>query len=362
MRKNIFVTGGTGFLGWHIVKELLKEKYNIYLLIRTKENQSPYQRINALLVKDFKKGSIKEIINRIRVVEGDIAEPGLGIDKIQREELARIIDTIYHCAALCEFGIPLEKIRKVNVEGTRNVLEFAKECKANGQFRYFIHISTAAVAGDYSGIYYEDSLDEGQGFNNTYEQTKFEAERLVQGYKDKGLPVAIFRPGVITGNSVTGETTNFQMFYQFLHILSLELFKELPINRDNEYGLVPVDYVAKAISLISSNKHNNKTYHLLNPNSIPFDYFLNTAGGYFSFRIPRLVQDEDYNYANLSGFRKKLINFYLPYLIHKKIVFDTKNFDSAIDGQRFSWPKIDEEFLIRLFKYCDKTGYIKRKR
>lgn len=361
MKKNIFITGSTGFLGWYIVKELLKESHNIYLLIRTKERQLPHQRINALLDKDFEKSHIKEIKNRIRIVEGDIVQSGLGIEGSQRKELVRKIDTLYHCAALCEFGIPLEKIRKINAEGTKNVLEFAKACREKGRFRGFIHISTAAVAGDYSGIYYEDSLDEGQGFNNTYEQTKFEAEELVQSYRKEGMPIAVFRPGVITGDSITGEVSNFQMFYQFLHILSLELFKELPINRDNEYGLVPVDYVAKAICLISSNTYNNKTYHLLNSNNIPFDFFLEFAGSYFGFNKPRLVPDEDYNYANLSGFRKKLIHFYLPYLIHKKLVFDTNNFEAAINGQGFTWPKVDEGLLRRLFKYCDKIGYIKRR-
>ncbi len=362
MEKNILITGGTGFLGWNIVKELLKDNNVIYLLARAKEKQSPHQRINSLLDKDFKKIRIKEIKNRIKIVEGDIIEPGLGIEGTQRKGLVRKIDTLYHCAALCEFGVPLEKIRNVNVEGTKNVLEFAKECREKSQFRCFNHISTAAVAGDYCGIYYEDSLDKRQSFNNTYEQTKFEAEELVQSYRNEGMSIAVFRPGVITGDSITGEAGNFQMFYQFLHILSLELFKELPINRANDYGLIPVDYVAKAICLISSNTHNNKTYHLINSNAIPFDFFLEVAGSYFGFRIPRLVTDGDYHYANLSGFRQKLINFYLPYLIHKKLVFDTNNFEAAIDGQKFSWPKVDEGFLIRLFRYCNKIGYIKRKR
>lgn len=360
--KNILIAGGTGFLGWNITKELLKDKCNIYLLVRTKDKKSPQQRIRALISKDFKKNHIRDIKKRLRIVEGDIVEPRLGIEKAKRKELVKIIDTIYHCAALCDLGASLKKNRKINVEGTKNTLEFAEECQEGGQFRCFNHISTAGVAGDFHGIFYENFLDKGQGFNNTYEQSKFEAEKLAQGYKKQGLPTAIFRPSVITGDSITGEVNNFQMLYQFLHILSLELFEELPINKTVRYGLVPVDYVAKAISLVSSNDYNNKTYHLVNPNTISFNLFLDVAVDYFGFRRPSLVSEQTYNYEKLTGFRKSLIDLYLPYLIHKRILFDARNFESAVDSKGFSWPKVDEKFLIRLFRYCDKIGYIKRKR
>lgn len=358
--KNIFITGGAGFLGWEIVKELLEDKDSkLYLLARSNAGISAKDRIDSLVKKDYNSERSGNILARIEVIEGDITENSLGIEKKLLDRLYKEIDVIYHSGALCEFGIEWDKIKIINVDGTKNVLEFAKKCV---NLKSFNHISTAAVAGNFTGVFYEDYLDKNQEYNNTYERSKFEAEKIVHAYKKEGLNVSIFRPGIITGNYITGYTTSFQMFYQFLHILSFELFKELPTGKDVKYGFSPVDYVAKAICIISSNRESGKTYHLTNTDTISFDSFLSKASSYFGFRKPVLIPKNEYDYTKLAGFRKKLIGFYLPYIMHEKIDFDITNFSSAINGSLFSWPEIDDKFLIPLFKYCDKVGYIKKKK
>jgi len=359
---NIFITGATGLLGWDIVKNLLKSgDSKLYLLVRRNSHQTAAERISKLISENYSANEIEDISSRIETINGDITKKDLGINKFQLEELYGHINIIYHCAALCEFGQPLGRIRKINVFGAKNVLDFALECRKKSQFKSFHHISTLAVMGNFGGVFYEDSLDVTQEFNNTYEQSKFEGEKLIGEYRGKGLPVSIYRSNIIVGDSVTGKVTNFQMFYHPLHIFSLEIFEEIPANKALRYNLVPVDCAAKAICLISSNQdNNNKNYHLTNPNGITLDFLLDIASSYFGFQKPKIVSEKEFDFRALKGFKKKLIAPYLPYFNHKKVTFDTANFNKAIDGKGFSWPVIDRNLLLRLFKYCEDVNYITR--
>ncbi|MFC1590503.1 SDR family oxidoreductase [Candidatus Omnitrophota bacterium] len=357
--KNVLITGSTGFLGSNIVKQLLKIKKNIlYLLVRSKNDLSSAKRIQNVFSEkyiDLHKG-------RVVVVEGDITRKDVGLKPQDKKELISNIDTIFHSAAMCEFGVPLERIRKINVEGTRNILDLALECEKENSHISFNHISTVGVAGSSGGMFYEKDLDVKQEFNNTYEFTKFEAEKLINEYRKMGLSISIFRPTIITGDSKTGEVNNFKMLYQPLHIFSLELFNEIPANIEMKYNLVPVDYVANAICSISSKRDNcNMNYHLSNPSNITLEYFLEIASEYFGFKKPKIAYGNNYNYKKLNGFRRRLLEHYLPYFNHKKIYFDASNFNEAVNDEKFRWPKVDKNFLIKLFKYCTKTGYIKRK-
>lgn len=357
---NIFITGGTGLLGWDIVKELLKKKdTRLYLLARGRKGKSGQDRINGLIKKSYKGTERKAVSRRIQVIEGDITEKRLGIAMSCMNKLCKEIDTIYHSAALCEFGIPWERIKKINVYGTKNVLDFAMKCKKNGQFKSLNYISTVGVAGKAKGIFYEDDLDVDQAFNNTYERSKFEAEKLVEKYRKKGLIVSVYRPSIITGDSKTGETSAFQTLYQPMHIFSLGIFDKIPANKLSEYNLVPVDYVAKAVCLLSSNG-SNKNYHLTNPNIITLDFLLDTASSYFGFKKPKLILEKKFNFVKLAGFKKRLIASFLPYFNYTEKVFDTVNFDKAMEDKFFLWPVINKKLLIRLFKYCADAKYIQR--
>ena len=117
--------------------------------------------------------------DRVRAVAGDVTSPGLGLDRGDRTALAEEIGAVLHCAASISFDLPIEEARTINVEGTREVIGFARECKALGRLERFVHVSTAYVSGKHEGTFRERQLDAGQEFRNTYEQTKWEAEHVV---------------------------------------------------------------------------------------------------------------------------------------------------------------------------------------
>ena len=361
--SNIFITGGAGFLGWELVKILLNETDSkLYLLVRQNSRKSVKERIGELINKSYSKKNRRKIRIRIKVVKGDITEKNLGMKKSQIRELSGKINLIYHSAALCDFNVPMPVIRKINVTGTKNVLDFAMRCKKNDQLMSFHHISTVAIMGNKGGMLYENSLDIGQRFNNTYERTKFEAEKLINKYRKKGLAVSIYRPSVIVGDSVTGEASDFQLFYRPLHIFSMEILEEIPASVNFKYNIVPVDYVARSIYLISSDQRNdNKNYHLTNPKGITLNSLLNTASAYFGFRKPKIISENRFNFKELKGFKKKVIEPYLPYFNHKEIDFDTTNFKKAVNGNEFNWPVTGRKLLRRLFKNCVDVKYIVRK-
>ena len=361
--ENIFITGGAGFLGWKLVKNLLNETDSkLYLLVRQNSRKSVKERIEELINKSYSSKKRKKIRSRIEVVKGDITEKNLGISKSKIKKLYKKINTIYHSAALCQFNVPMPIIRKINLGGAKNVLDFALRCKVNGRFKSFHHISTVAIVGDSGGVLYENSLDMGQRFNNTYERTKFEAEKLINKYRKAGLKVSIYRPSVIVGDSITGEASDFQLFYRPLHIFSMEILEAIPANRRFKYNLVPVDYVARAIYLISANsKNDNGNYHLTNSYDITLDSFLNIASSYFGFKKPKLIPKNQYDFKELKGFRRKVIEPYLPYFNHKGVVFGMANFNRAVKGTDFAWPAINRKLLFRLFKYCVDVKYINRK-
>ena len=162
-----------------------------------------------------------------------------------RTSLAEDVGAILHCAASISFDMPLDEARAINVEGTREVIGFARECKALGRLERFVHVSTAYVSGKFEGTFRERQLDAGQEFRNTYEQTKWEAEHIVRAATD--LAPAIARPSIVMGESDSGWTPAFNVLYWPLRAFSRGLFDEIPALPTAHVDVVPVDYVADAL-------------------------------------------------------------------------------------------------------------------
>ena len=170
----------------------------------------------------------------------------MGIEPGWRQELAAKIGDVVHSAASVSFSLPLEESRRINVAGTRRVLEFAEICRQRGGLSKFAYVSTAYVSGDHPGRFGEDELDVGQKFRNPYEQLQVRGGAV--GPRARGpASVQIFRPSIIVGEQSSGWTASFNVLYLPLKGFAAGAYPALPARPDTPVDVVPVDYVADAI-------------------------------------------------------------------------------------------------------------------
>lgn len=259
--KVYFITGVTGDLGSELLAYIAEDKMNeIYCLIRAKDNQSYHERLNGIMA-----AMGIENQGNIIAVEGDLCTERLGLMEEQYDNLTQRVTHILHCAADVRFNQPIEQMRLVNVAGTDRILQFAKLCQARTPgFCQFSYVGTTYVAGCTNGLVTENDLTDKYGFNNSYEQSKYEAECLVRSEMEKGLPVIIFRPSVILGASGNGMFKKTSVLYPLI-ILYNKLFPSivLPISDNVKLDIVSIDYVTKSILYISSDPKNlNQCFQL----------------------------------------------------------------------------------------------------
>lgn len=179
--KVVFLTGGTGHVGRNLIPVLLEhEGVSLILLIRGRSEADAAARLDRLLVELAGSLDLTRARARVRAVQGDVTRERLGLSVELYEELAASVTHIVHSAATVKFRTPLAEARRINVDGTRRVMEFARLARRQGRLERVAHISTAFVSGNRQGIIREDELDAGQEFTNSYERSKFEAETLVR--------------------------------------------------------------------------------------------------------------------------------------------------------------------------------------
>jgi thioester reductase-like protein len=241
----VLLTGATGFVGMELLRRFLSAgDRQIYALVRASDDHAAAERLPAH--------------SRLTAVAGDIAQPGLGLSRASADRVTGDVSTVVHCAATVSFDLPLDESRRVNVDGTRNVVDTAARCPGLERLSY---ISTAYVAGEPPGLFREDQLDVGQSFRNAYEQSKFEAERMIRE-RAPDLPVQILRPSIIVGDSRTGHTSSFNVLYGPLKAFARGRIPAIPARRSSPVDIVPVDYVAdRAYELATSGPDG--TFHLV---------------------------------------------------------------------------------------------------
>lgn len=205
---------------------------------------------------------------RLTVLVGDVSSMDLGLSGKEYRGLVADLTNIHHMAAHLHMGASKEIIKQVNVGGTRGALELAVECTRLRRFNFW---STVHVSGDRSGVVMEDELDCGQRFLNPYEQSKFEAEKIVRSMSRR-VPSTVFRPGVIVGDSQTGQIDRFDGPYYLMVLIvdsPVDFHLPLPGTGTAPLHLVPVDYVLDAAYNLSRRDDTvSKTYHLVNPNPL----------------------------------------------------------------------------------------------
>ncbi|HEX5956751.1 MAG TPA: SDR family oxidoreductase [Solirubrobacterales bacterium] len=252
-----FVTGATGFIGRNLVELLLEREGTVYVLVR-----------------EGSKGRLEELRNRwgtddSRVVGivGDLSEPRLGISDADLEPLKGEVDHLFHLAAIYDMTADAESQRVANVEGTRHMVEFAEAVEAGR-----VHmVSSIAAAGLYRGTWREDMFDEAQDLDtHPYFRTKHESEGVVRTECER--PWRVYRPGIVVGNSETGEMDKVDGPYYFFKLIrrirnAVPQWIPMPGVEGREINIVPVDFVVRAMDHIAHlDDLDGRAFHLTDPN------------------------------------------------------------------------------------------------
>lgn len=324
----IFMTGITGGLGAGLLPRLLKlaPQERIVALIRGASDAEVARKLRDAL--DFS-GITQQARQRVSAVRGDIGAPMLGLAPDVYAQLAAQVTDIYHLAADLRFDLPLAQSRQSNVDSTAHMVAFASAAANAGGIRRFNYASTAYVTGDRRGLLRESELDMQQGYFNAYEQSKMEAEQLVEASKPH-LPVTIYRPSMIIGDSETGAIRNFFGFYEFVKLARKGRVPVICAEPDMRPDLVPLDYVADGMTFLSRYAPAaGQTYHLVAglERSLPIrtavELVYGGLDGGAGRAIPEMVTPAQFDALvtgrRLTAFKNSPLNFllrtYLPYLV-----------------------------------------------
>ncbi|HEX4344102.1 MAG TPA: SDR family oxidoreductase [Solirubrobacteraceae bacterium] len=286
--RPVLLTGATGFVGMELLVRVLEQTdRDVVALVRAQDDAAAERRIDDLMKLLFAPADRHAVRGRVRGVAADLEQPGLGLSESTRDELTESIGAVVHCAASVSFTLELEEARRINVEGTREILRLAAEARDYGALDRVVHVSTAYVAGERGGRARERQGDVGQSFRNTYEQTKLEAEQLVH---DSGLPAAILRPSVIVGDSVTGWTPCFNVIYWPLQAFARGLFDPIPGDAHAPIDIVPVDVVADALLELLTGPVRCGPFHVVASDEAVSNQRLATmAADFFDTAPPKFV-------------------------------------------------------------------------
>lgn len=357
--KRIVMTGITGLVGSAVAVSLLKkDKYiNIITLVRGSANKNAFDRVKETIVEQCAFDGIPEFANealtRIQVFRKNISSPFSSNPEIESLE---DIYTIFHCAASVNLGKdPYGTTYIDNYQGTKNMLALAGKLGVKS----YHQVSTAYVAGKAEGIVYEDGLVPNIEFNNSYEKSKYNAEKLV---RNSGLAFTIYRPSIVVGRISDGKIRKPLAFYRILEFLgmvkkhqcsklNIQPSQELVINLrlqakfSDKIYFVPIDYTQETISNLFFLPPSNKTYHITGrgPACVTdIEGAVRSALKVKGFRLTEIL--------DMPTIKEKMVNRFLgdllPYF-STDITFDIKNVIADTKGKNLDW-KIDRAVLDKI--------------
>jgi len=264
--RTVLLTGATGFLGVHLLRELLTDPgVRVHCLVRAPSAAAAGERITGT-ARRYRAGPLD--LDRVVPLAGDLAEPGLGLSPVVFAELARTVDVIHHVGAQVNFIYPYEELRAANVAGTRELIRLAG--LARGIPLHYVS-STAVLAGfgaaGVPSVTEDTPLGHAGQLGMGYIETKYVAEQLLRAAAAAGLPVSIYRPLDVAGDHRTGAwntATEMCALIRFIADSGLAPDIDLPLD------FVPADLCAAAIRHIATAEAaRGRTYHLASPRPAP---------------------------------------------------------------------------------------------
>ncbi len=356
--KRILLTGITGSIGSWIARKALHAGNGLLAIVRADTDSAAQSR--ALVALDVVGAG--NYIKNVEVVRGDICLEGLGPEFPQSR--TQDISLVIHCAAALGFAEDHAELgRRVNVEGTANVLKLAEKLHVP-----VCYISTAYIAGNRDGTIYENEIDVGQEFHNAYELSKCRAELLVGEWSRRtGLDAFVFRPSIVVGDSQQGRIINFDGLYNLLRFfdnvggaIGGREFRVIA-NPDATKNFVPVDYVADVIWRILEHGGPD-TYHITNPSPLKLSQLRRIFTELFDIPEAKFAGADDFEKKQpnrLERMYQEAASYYEPYL-RAEPVFDRTNTDHVLNSAGLEIPELDTAFFSRLLKYAREVKWGKK--
>lgn len=301
---NVFITGGTGFMGKVLVEKLLRTTNvaTIYMLVRKKKGKDMYERLDEIfedVVFDRLKKEVNKFRHRVVPISGDCALPALGLSIQDRQTLIATVDVVFHVAATVRFDEKLKPAYDINVRGTTNVLDL---CKEINNLKSLIHVSTAysnCHLQNIDEVFYDypmelqnlglllDKLDEEEAeeitpklldkWPNTYAFTKALAEEQVRK-KCNGLPVGVFRPAIVVSTYTEPMEGWIDNLYGPTGVVAgagMGILRTLHADPKSIANIVPVDMCVSAL-ICSAWDVASRTYDRI-PENVPIYNYVSSV-------------------------------------------------------------------------------------
>ena len=260
----VLVTGGTGFLGTQVCLHLLQDTdMSIVAIVRASDHEAAELRLRRAWY-DWPELEA-QVGERVKGLAADISAERLGLTEEEYGGLVTTLTHIIHSAADMRLDGPIEELRRTNVGGVRNILALARAVHADHGLVRLGHVSTTYVAGSRKGKVPEADLKDDWGFSSRYELSKFEGEQLIKEAKEE-LPISVFRPGLVVGDSRTGAIKTFNTIYYPLKLYLTRRMRWFPARASLKVNMIPVDYVAEAVTkLMLDDRAEGLNFHLTAP-------------------------------------------------------------------------------------------------
>ncbi|TJZ44121.1 amino acid adenylation domain-containing protein [Streptomyces piniterrae] len=365
--RNVLVTGATGYLGAFLVVELMhRTDATVHCLIRAESTEAAQERLEQVL-RTYRAWD-DSYRDRLRAVVGDLGKPSLDLSRETFDELAGTIDSIYHSAAIVNFTFPYEAMKPANVHGTEELLRLATRTRVKA-FHFVSSVDVFMGTGAERPFTEVDLPEKPQRIPTGYPRTKWVAEKLVALARDRGLPVTIQRPWMITGHTRTGASHHTDYLYVYLKgFLDLGV---LPLFND-VINAVPVDYTAEAIVYTSLRKENfGKNFNITNPEPTTMSQCYEWLRSYgYTLNV---IDEEEARQRALDVEQDHILYPMTPMLrvasmrhaaldpeLQKRVnpADECCVLTEALEGSGIECPPVDEAWAHSCFRYLIETGFL----
>lgn len=343
--RTIFLTGATGLLGKTVLAMLCSQSSvkRIFVLMRPKNGHSGQRRLHDLIKNVFSPSRREQVHKKITVLNGDLSKQIMGLSNDVVVDLVDQVSEIVHLAGSSNSHENSEYLKSVNIDGFRRVLDLAKKIQSTGSLKRFDWMSSVYVKSPEDGAVTEDSKLCAIGrVPPGFLRGKWECEQIL-AKEGKDLPVTIYRPSTIVGNSQSGYVSHFKSFYWLLRQITQEQWKILPASRKSRFDFVPVDYVARAMVLAMSRSDSiGRSFHLTGGegNEVTFSDLLSDARSLGKVPKTFLIPHRVYNFV----FGNRLVRMLAPRLIYRSKAVGSCELLQVEGGAYFRSSNTDEYF------------------